>query len=177
VSQDNIQFPEPLLQEVARQIAKFPEGKQKSALLSVLHLAQAHFGYLSEPVMDYVARLLHILPIEVYEVATFYSMYDTKPVGKVKLEVCRTGPCMIEGAEKIVSYIENKLGIKDGETTADGIFTLKTVECLGACGYAPMLQAGEKFHEHLTEAKVDELIEQYRKNPVANYLGLENHGA
>jgi NADH-quinone oxidoreductase subunit E len=177
VSQDNIQFPEPLLQEVARQIAKFPEGKQKSALLSVLHLAQAHFGYLSEPVMDYVARLLHILPIEVYEVATFYSMYDTQPVGKVKLEVCRTGPCMIEGAEKIVSYIENKLGIKDGETTLDGIFTLKTVECLGACGYAPMLQAGEKFHEHLTEAKVDELIEQYRKNPVANYLGLENHGA
>ena len=177
MSQDNIQFPEPLLQEVARQIAKFPEGKQKSALLSVLHLAQAHFGYLSEPVMDYVARLLHILPIEVYEVATFYSMYDTQPVGKVKLEVCRTGPCMIEGAEKIVSYIENKLGIKDGETTADGIFTLKTVECLGACGYAPMLQAGEKFHEHLTEAKVDELIEQYRKNPVANYLGLENYGA
>ncbi|MEY3716532.1 MAG: hypothetical protein RL285_407 [Bacteroidota bacterium] len=172
MSQENIQFPEPLLQEVARQIAKFPEGKQKSALLSVLHIAQAHFGYLSEPVMDYVARLLHLLPIEVYEVATFYSMYDTKPVGKVKLEVCRTGPCMIEGAEKIVSYIENKLGIKDGETTADGIFTLKTVECLGACGYAPMLQAGEKFHEHLTEAKVDELIEAYRKNPTANYLGL-----
>ncbi|MEY4192589.1 MAG: hypothetical protein RJA00_820 [Bacteroidota bacterium] len=172
MSQENIQFPEPLLQEVARQIAKFPEGKQKSALLSVLHMAQAHFGYLSEPVMDYVARLLHLLPIEVYEVATFYSMYDTKPVGKVKLEVCRTGPCMIEGAEKIVSYIENKLGIKDGETTADGIFTLKTVECLGACGYAPMLQAGEKFHEHLTEAKVDELIEAYRKNPTANYLGL-----
>ena len=172
MSQENIQFPEPLLQEVAREIAKFPEGKQKSALLSVLHIAQAHFGYLSEPVMDYVARLLHILPIEVYEVATFYSMYDTKPVGKVKLEVCRTGPCMIEGAENIVSYIENKLGIKDGETTADGIFTLKTVECLGACGYAPMLQAGEKFHEHLTETKVDELIEQYRKNPTANYLGL-----
>ena len=172
MSQENIQFPEPLLQVVARQIAKFPEGKQKSALLSVLHIAQAHFGYLSEPVMDYVARLLHLLPIEVYEVATFYSMYDTKPVGKVKLEVCRTGPCMIEGAEKIVSYIENKLGIKDGETTADGIFTLKTVECLGACGYAPMLQAGEKFHEHLTEAKVDELIEAYRKNPTANYLGL-----
>ena len=172
MSQENIQFPEPLLQEVAREIPKFPEGKQKSALLSVLHIAQAHFGYLSEPVMDYVARLLHILPIEVYEVATFYSMYDTKPVGKVKLEVCRTGPCMIEGAENIVSYIENKLGIKDGETTADGIFTLKTVEGLGACGYAPMLQAGEKFHEHLTEAKVDELIEQYRKNPTANYLGL-----
>jgi len=172
VSQENIQLPEDLLQEVGRQIAKFPEGMQKSALLSVLHIAQAHFGHLSEPVMDYVARLLHVLPIEVYEVATFYSMYDTVPVGKVKLEVCRTGPCMIEGAEKIVSYLENKLGIKDGETTSDGLFTLKTVECLGACGYAPMLQAGEKFHEHLTEAKVDELIEQYRNNPKANYLGL-----
>ncbi len=172
MSQENIQLPEHLLQEVGRQIAKFPEGMQKSALLSVLHIAQAHFGHLSEPVMDYVARLLHILPIEVYEVATFYSMYDTVPVGKVKLEVCRTGPCMIEGAEKIVSYIENKLGIKDGETTSDGMFTLKTVECLGACGYAPMLQAGEKFHEHLTEAKVDELIEKYRNNPKANYLGL-----
>ena len=172
MSQENIHLPEDLLQEVGRQIAKFPEGMQKSALLSVLHIAQAHFGHLSEPVMDYVARLLHILPIEVYEVATFYSMYDTVPVGKVKLEVCRTGPCMIEGAEKIVSYIENKLGIKDGETTADGMFTLKTVECLGACGYAPMLQAGEKFHEHLTEAKVDELIEKYRNNPKANYLGL-----
>ena len=172
MSQENIQLPEDLLQEVGRQIAKFPEGMQKSALLSVLHIAQAHFGHLSEPVMDYVARLLHILPIEVYEVATFYSMYDTVPVGKVKLEVCRTGPCMIEGAQKIVSYIENNLGIKYGETTADGMFTLKTVECLGACGYAPMLQAGEKFHEHLTEAKVDELIEQYRNNPKANYLGL-----
>lgn len=172
MSQENIQLPEDLLQEVGRQIAKFPEGMQKSALLSVLHIAQAHYGHLSEPVMDYVARLLHILPIEVYEVATFYSMYDTVPVGKVKLEVCRTGPCMIEGAEKIVSYIENKLGIKDGETTADGLFTLKTVECLGACGYAPMLQAGEKFYEHLTEAKVDELIEHYRNNPKANYLGL-----
>lgn len=172
MSQENIQLPEDLLQEVGRQIAKFPEGMQKSALLSVLHIAQAHFGHLSEPVMDYVARLLHVLPIEVYEVATFYSMYDTVPVGKVKLEVCRTGPCMIEGAEKIVSYLENKLGIKDGETTSDGLFTLKTVECLGACGYAPMLQAGEKFHEHLTEAKVDELIEQYRNNPKANYLGL-----
>ncbi len=171
-----IQFPENLLKEVGRIISQFPEGKQKSALIRVLHIAQAHFGYLSTPVMDYVARLLHILPIEVYEVATFYSMYDTQPVGKVKLEVCRTGPCMIEGAESIVAYIENKLGIKDGETTADGIFTLKTVECLGACGYAPMLQAGEKFHEHLTEEKVDQLIEMYRNKPVANYMGLENNG-
>lgn len=166
-----IELPQHLLDEVQRVVSLFPEGKQKSALLRVLHIAQSHFGWLSVEVMDYVARLLHIQPIEVYEVATFYSMYDTKEVGKVKLEVCRTGPCMIEGAEKIVSYIEKKLGIKDGETTPDGIFTLKTVECLGACGYAPMLQAGERFHEHLTEEKVDALIEAYRNHPVANYMG------
>lgn len=169
---DQIQFPPAVLAEVDRVIHLFPEGKQKSALLRVLHIAQAHFGWLDAPVMDYVARLLHLNPIEVYEVATFYSMYDVAPVGKVKLEVCRTGPCMIEGAEKIVDYIEKKLGIKDGETTPDGLFTLKTVECLGACGYAPMLQAGEKYHEHLTEEKVDALIELYRNNPKANYMGM-----
>jgi NADH-quinone oxidoreductase subunit E len=171
---NEIQFPQNLLDEVQRVINSYPEDKQKSALLRVLHLAQAHWGFLSTEVMDYVARLLHLQPIEVYEVATFYSMYDTVPVGKVKLEVCRTGPCMIEGAEKIIKYIEEKLSIKEGETTSDGIFTLKAVECLGACGYAPMLQAGEKFHEHLTEAKVDELIELYKNKPVANYMGLSN---
>ncbi len=170
--QNNIQFPSELLAEVDRVVKLFPEGKQKSALLRVLHIAQAHFGWLDVPVMDYVARLLHIQPIEVYEVATFYSMYDTKPVGKVKLEVCHTGPCAIEGGERILKYIEDKLGIKNGETTADGLFTVKGVECLGACGYAPMLQCGETYHEHLTEAKVDELIETYRKNPKANYMGM-----
>ncbi|MFN5249460.1 MAG: NADH-quinone oxidoreductase subunit NuoE [Bacteroidota bacterium] len=171
-AQDQIQFPQELLDEVNRVIQLFPEGKQKSALLRVLHIAQAHFGWLDVPVMDYVARLLHIQPIEVYEVATFYSMYDTKAVGKVKFEVCRTGPCAIEGGERILKYIEDKLGIKDGETTPDGLFTVKGVECLGACGYAPMLQCGETYHEHLTEEKVDALIEEYRKNPKANYMGM-----
>jgi len=169
-AKNSIEFPKDLLKEVGRLTAQYPEGKQKSALLRILHIAQAHFGWLDVPVMDYVARLLHLQPIEVYEVATFYSMYDTKKPGKVKLEVCHTGPCAIEGTEKIITYIENKLNIKVGETTEDGIFTLKGVECLGACGYAPMLQAGHKYHEHLTEAKVDELIERYRKNPVANYM-------
>ena len=89
----NITFPKELLDEVARLTAQYPEGKQKSALLRILHMAQAHFGWLDAPVMDYVARLLHIQPIEVYEVATFYSMYDTKKPGLVKLEVCQTGPC------------------------------------------------------------------------------------
>ena len=164
------EFPQDLLQEVSRLTAQYPEGKQKSALLRILHIAQAHYSWLDVPVMDYVARLLHLQPIEVYEVATFYSMYDTAKPGLVKLEVCHTGPCAIEGAEKIIKYIENKLDIKVGETTADGVFTLKGVECLGACGYAPMLQAGHKYHEHLTEEKVDELIDLYRKNQVANYM-------
>ncbi|MSP58242.1 MAG: NAD(P)H-dependent oxidoreductase subunit E [Flavobacteriaceae bacterium] len=177
VKQETIEFPEHLLKEVGRQMAKFPDGKQKSAVLAVLHIAQAHFGYLSEPVMDYVARILHVLPIEVYEVATFYSMFDTQPIGKVKLEVCRTGPCMIEGSEKIVAYIELKLGIKVGQTTPDGIFSLKTVECLGACGYAPMLQAGNQYHEHLTEEKIDSLLAMYRENSESNYWGLKNHGS
>ena len=157
-TEGEIRFNDEALALIKRLISQYPEGNQKSALLRVLHLAQAEFGWLSTPVMDYVARILHIQPVEVYEVATFYSMYDTKPVGKVKMEVCRTGPCMIEGAEKIVAYIENKLGIKDGETTADGRFTLKTVECLGACGYAPMMQVGEHYHEHLTEEKIDQFI-------------------
>jgi len=173
-TEKNIEFPQSILDECNRVIQLFPEGKQKSALLRILHIAQAHFGWLSVDVMDYIARMLHIQPIEVYEVATFYSMYDTEKVGKVKLEVCQTGPCMIEGAERIIAHIEKRLGIKVGETTEDGIFTLKGVECLGACGYAPMLQAGEKFHEHLTEEKVDALIDEYRANPTANYMGMIN---
>lgn len=158
------QFSPAVMEEVQRIIRQFPEGKQKSALLRLLHIAQHEFGgWLSVESMDYIAEILQIKPIEVYEVATFYTMYNLKPVGRVMFEVCRTGPCMIEGAEKIVKHIEDRLNIKDGETTKDGMFTLKTVECLGACGYAPMLQCGKIYHEHLTPQKVDDLIEEYRK--------------
>ncbi|MBC8172706.1 MAG: NADH-quinone oxidoreductase subunit NuoE [Chitinophagales bacterium] len=159
-----IEFSHAVLQEVDRIINQYPADKQKSALLAVLHIAQKEFGgWLSVETMDYVARLLHIHPIEVYEVATFYSMYHTQPVGKIVIEVCHTAPCMICGAEKIISYIEKKLHIKAGETTADNMFTLKTVECLGACGYAPMFQIGEKYYEHLTEEKVDAILDDMKK--------------
>jgi len=159
-----IEFKPETLTEINRIINQFPEGKHKSAILRVLHLAQEEFGnWLSVDTMDYVARLLHIQPIEVYEVASFYSMYNLQPVGKVLLEVCQTGPCCLVGAEKIIKYIEDKLNIKPGQTTEDGLFTLKTVECLGACGYAPMLQIGETFYEHLTEEKVDLLINNLRE--------------
>lgn len=158
------QFSPTQMEEVQRIIRQFPEGKHKSAILRILHMAQHEFGgWLSVDTMDYVAEILKIKPIEVYEVATFYSMYNLKPVGRVMFEVCRTGPCMIEGAEKIIAHIEKRLNIKEGETTKDGMFTLKCVECLGACGYAPMLQCGKIFHEHLTTESVDKLIEEYRK--------------
>lgn len=158
-----IQFSEQQLKKVHEIIARYPEGKQKSALLPVLHLAQESFGgWLDAPTMDYVAQLLSIKPIEVYEVATFYTMFNTKPVGKYLLEVCHTGPCMLRGSDDIIDYIKETLHINAGETTADGMFTLKPAECLGACGYAPMMQLGKYYKEHLTKEKVDEIIAQCR---------------
>ena len=163
-----IRFSEEQMTEFKRLVARYPEGKQKSALLPVLHLAQDSFGgWLSAETMDYVADLLQITPIEVYEVATFYSMYNLKPVGKHMFEVCQTGPCMLNGSDDIIAYIGEKLGIKPGETTPDGLFTLKTVECLGACGYAPMMQMGKTYREHLTKEKVDAIIDECRKTAVS----------
>jgi NADH-quinone oxidoreductase subunit E len=158
-----IEFSAETMEVVQKLINRYPKGKQKSALLPVLHVAQAEFdGWLSAPVMDYVASILQIAPIEVYEVASFYSMYNLKPVGKCVLEVCRTSSCWLMGSEDIVRHIEKKLNIKDGETTTDGMFTLKTVECLGSCGTAPMLQCGADFYENLTLEKVDTLIQKLK---------------
>jgi NADH-quinone oxidoreductase subunit E len=164
-----VQFSEAQMSKVTEIIARYPEGKQKSALLPLLHMAQDSFGgWLSAETMDYVAELLQITPIEVYEVATFYSMYNTKPVGKYLFEVCQTGPCMLNGSDNIIEYISKTLGIKAGETTTDGLFTLKTVECLGACGYAPMMQLGKHYREHLTKEKVDAIIAECRTAAAAN---------
>lgn len=157
-------FSEEKLKKVHEIVARYPEGKQKSALIPVLHLAQEeNGGWLSAEAMDYVASLLQLTSIEVYEVATFYSMYNLKPVGRYLFEVCQTGPCMLNGSDEIIAYIKEKLGIAVGETTPDGMFTLKTVECLGACGYAPMMQMGKFYKEHLTKAKVDQIIEECRR--------------
>jgi NADH-quinone oxidoreductase subunit E len=164
-----MKFSEERLKEVRTIIERYPQGKQKSALLPVLHLAQEdNNGWLSVEAMDHVADLLQLKPIEVYEVATFYSMYNLKPVGKYLFEVCQTGPCMLNGSDQIINYIKEKLGIGVGETTADGLFTLKTVECLGACGYAPMMQFGKFYKEHLTPEKVDRIIEECRNNAIQN---------
>ena len=156
-------FSEEKLNKVNEIMKRYPEGKHKSALLPVLHLAQDEFGgWLDTPVMDYVATLLKIEPIEVYEVASFYSMYNLKPVGKYLFEVCQTGPCMLNGSDQIIEYIKQKLNIGTGETTTDGMFTLKTVECLGACGYAPMMQLGNTYREHLTKDRINAIVEECR---------------
>jgi NADH-quinone oxidoreductase subunit E len=154
-----VKFSDATMALVQKIIKRYPEGRQKSALLPVLHLAQAEFGgWLSPETMDYVASILDIKPIEVYEVASFYTMYNLRPVGKCVLEVCRTGPCLLRGADDIVAHLENKLGIKDGETTPDGMFTLRTVECLASCGTAPMMQVGDHYMENLSCEKVDQIL-------------------
>jgi NADH-quinone oxidoreductase subunit E len=144
-------------------IARYPEGKQKSALLPLLHLAQEQYGWVSSDAMDYVAGLLNILPIEVYEVASFYTMFHLDPVGKHVIEYCRTGPCCLMGGEDVYGYLKQKLGIDTGETTADGKFTLKEVECLAACGWGPVFQIREKYYMNLTNEKVDGIIEELSK--------------
>lgn len=164
-----VKFSEEKLRKVSELIAAYPDGKQKSALLPILHMAQEQFGgWLSVETMDYVASLLQIESIEVYEVATFYSMYNLKPVGKFVFEVCQTGPCMICGSDQIIDYVKSRLEIGVGETTPDGLFTLKTVECLGACGYAPMMQLGKNYREHLTKEKVDAIIDECRQSAALN---------
>jgi NADH-quinone oxidoreductase subunit E len=143
-------------------LKRYPEGKQKSALLPLLHIAQAEFGgWLSVPVMDQVAEILNIQPIEVYEVASFYSMFNLKPVGRCLIEVCRTSSCWLRGSGDVLEHLEKRLGIKEGETTPDGKYTIKAVECLGSCGTAPMLQIGKQFYENLTLEKIDDIIGEW----------------
>jgi NADH-quinone oxidoreductase subunit E len=160
-----VEFTADTLGKVEKIISRYPADRKKSALLPVLHIAQEELGgYLSVDMMDYVAGILDIQPVEVYEVATFYTQFYLENRGRYVIEICRTSPCAICGGEKISEYIQNKLGIKDGETTSDGMFTLREVECLGACGYAPAMQINTEFYEHLTEQSTDEIIENLRNN-------------
>ena len=159
-----IEFSADLISKFEEIVTRYPKGKQKSALLSILHLVQAEYGWISPEAMDKIAAFLQIQAIEVYEVTTFYTMFFLRPQGKFVLEVCRTGPCCLVGAEKIMHHIENTLGVKEGEITADGNFSWRGVECLAACGMAPVLQIGPEytFYENLTEESVDKLIENLK---------------
>jgi NADH-quinone oxidoreductase subunit E len=152
--------------EIARIIKQYPAERKKSALLPVLHIAQAQFGgWVSPQVQDLVAETLELQPIEVYEVATFYTMFNLKPVGKHVLEVCRTGPCLLRGADELMAELEQKTGAKfGGPPSPDGMFTLKEVECLASCGTAPMLQCREDYHEWLDKpGAVDAMLAKMRQ--------------
>jgi len=169
-TKNTIEFSSETLELVNKIIRRYPQGRQKSALLPLLHIAQSeNSGWLSSEVMDYVASLLEIQPIEVYEVASFYSMFNLQPVGNCVIEVCQTGPCWIKGSEELLAHFEKKLGIKPGETTPDGRFTIKTVECLAACGNAPVIQVGTEYHENMTNEKADKLLSKWTAENKCSY--------
>ncbi|MEL1246207.1 NAD(P)H-dependent oxidoreductase subunit E [Flavobacterium sp. DGU11] len=148
-------------------LSHYPADKRKSALLPILHDVQdAHDNWLSIPLQDKVAEIIGIKPIEVYEVVSFYTMYNQKPIGKFMFEFCRTSCCAVRGTEDLMEYTCSKLGVKEGEVTPDGMFQVVGVECLGACGYAPMMQLGDYYKEHLTKDKIDTIIEECRAGKV-----------
>lgn len=146
--------------EIDAWVAKYPEGRQSSAVMTALRLLQdENGGWLTTELMDAVAAYLDMDNIHVYEVASFYSMYEHKPVGKHKICVCTNISCMVCGSGEVVKHLQDKLNIKLGETTPDNRFTLKEVECLGACSGAPMLQIGEHYYENLNAEKIDEILD------------------
>jgi NADH-quinone oxidoreductase subunit E len=148
-------------------IAKYPEGRQASAVLPLLDLAQRqHGGWLPRAAMDHVARLLDMAPIRVYEVASFYTMFNLRPVGRYLLQACTTTPCWLRGSDAVVAACERKLDVGVGGTTADGLFTLVEVECLGACVNAPILQVNDDFYEDLDGPATERLLDALRRGEV-----------
>jgi NADH-quinone oxidoreductase subunit E len=162
-----INITDSLMQRINELISHYPADKKKSALLPILHEVQdAHENWLSFGLQDKVAEILEIQPIEVYEVVSFYTMYNQRPIGKYMFEFCQTSPCCLNGVENLMDYTCNKLGVNVGEITVDGLFEVRGVECLGACGYAPMMQLGDFYQEHLNEGKIDQLIADCKEGKI-----------
>jgi NADH-quinone oxidoreductase E subunit len=143
--------------EIDRHLTKYPV--RRSAILPLMFIVQRERGYLDPPGVLYLANRLSLRVTDIWEVATFYSMINTKPIGKYHIQVCKTLSCKIRGAGKIIEHCSNKLGIKPGESTSDGRYSLSEVECLGSCGTAPMFQINFDYHEDLTLAKVDQILD------------------
>jgi NADH-quinone oxidoreductase subunit E len=160
----SLQLSQHLRDEIDEWVAKFPPDRKRSAVISALRAAQhENNGYLTTPIMDAIGAYLGLPPIQVYEVATFYSMFETHPVGRHHLSVCTNISCMLRGAEDIRAHVEKKLGIKTGESTPDGrIYLKREEECLAACTGAPMLMVDHVFHENLTPAKVDQILDELK---------------
>lgn len=149
------------IEEIDNWIAKYPAEEKQSAVMAALRIVQEEKGYLTPELMDAVAEYLNMPPIAVYEVATFYTMYEQEPIGKHLVNVCTNISCKLRGSTEVVHYLEKKLGIKLGNTTEDGKFTLRSVECLGACVNAPVMQIDKDYHENLTDEKIDKVLELY----------------
>ncbi|XP_028593183.2 NADH dehydrogenase [ubiquinone] flavoprotein 2, mitochondrial isoform X2 [Podarcis muralis] len=147
-------------------VSNYPEGHKSGAVMSVLDLAQRQHGWLPISAMNKVAEILDIPPMRVYEVATFYTMYNRKPVGKYHIQICTTTPCMLCDSDSILEAIQKKLGIKVGETTPDKLFTLIEVECLGACVNAPMVQINDNYYEDLTTKDIEDIIDELKAGKV-----------
>ncbi|MDW8323091.1 MAG: NADH-quinone oxidoreductase subunit NuoE [Burkholderiales bacterium] len=153
--------PEALVR-IDREMAKYPPDQRQSAVMSALRIAQQEKGWLAPEVIEFVAHYLGMPAIAVYEVATFYNMYDLKPVGRHKITLCTNLSCTLQGADRIAAHLKARLGVDFGETTADGRYTLKAGECMGACGDGPLcLHNNHEMHERLTPDKVDELLDKW----------------
>ena len=152
----SLEFSATAKQELDRIFGRYTT--KQAALLPALYLAQREFGYVSTEAMEYVAGIVGVSPTRVYEVATFYTMYNKQPVGKYFIQVCTNISCALRGGTDLFAYLSKKLGIAEGQTTKDGRYTLVKVECLGACGNAPMMQVNDDYYEDLTPAKVDEIL-------------------
>jgi NADH-quinone oxidoreductase E subunit len=152
-----VQFSQEALKEFEETVSRYP--KREAAMIPVLYLTQREFGYLSPEAIEYVAELMGLSPARVYGVVTFYTMLYRKPVGEHHVQVCRTLPCALKGAEKITELLKARLGIGVGETTGDGRFTLSEVECLASCGTAPMMQVNDDYYEDLTEDKLERILQ------------------
>jgi NADH-quinone oxidoreductase subunit E len=153
-----IAFSENSLREFEVLKARYPD--KEALILPTLHIAQREFGYVSDETIVYIAGLLGFTPARIEGVATFYTMYNRKPVGKYHVQICRNISCSLLGAEHLIAHISKKLGIKPGETTPDGKFTLSCAECLGSCGTAPVMQVNDDYHENLTVEKIDAILDR-----------------
>lgn len=148
--------------EVDSHIAKYPAGRQRSALIPMLFIMQRERGYIDSPAVNYCAKKLHLEVSDIWETTTFYSMLQMRPIGKHHIQICKTLSCKIMGEPEITEHICHKLGIHAGETTEDGKFTVSLVECLGSCGTAPMMQIGFDYHENLTIESVDNILDKLK---------------
>ena len=165
MSERSVSLSEHAREEIDRWVAKFPPDRQRSAVIGALHAVQHEHGYLTREAMQSVAAYLDLPEIQVFEVAAFYSMFETKPVGRCSISVCTNISCMLCGGEKILAHIEKRLGIKVGESTPDGKFYLKKEEeCLAACTGAPMMMVDHKYYENLTPARVDEILDELEES-------------